>query len=381
MSTLLTAQEISVAIFYEKKPQGVTLTVQKGSYLVYNDYSLVDTLNAGNNISIVKESEYLVYRNRAKAWATNKDIRIVSVGESAFFINYSGSVESARCYDGWLKVKLNDYNILAINYVPIDSYVSAVVEGQGGGMASEEYFKAQAIMLRTLAVLNYGKHSSEGFDLCDGTHCKMYKNKATNRVIVNASKKTTNLILVDKYKNIVNPMSHLNSGGITAPSEYVWNTDETYLVAVKDDFASQGAGYSWKTLIPAADWQNYLVKKGMKSAASKLHKQLLIVQEKDRINKFKIGSESISLSTIKSDWGWKSSFFSMSLDKGVITVVGRGAGHGVGLSIESARAMASKGYTYDKILEYFYKDILITNLNHLNIYSEMIENGKKEKPL
>jgi len=376
----ITAQEVSVAIYYERKPQGVTLTVQKGTYLVYNDFELVDTLQAGNNISVIKESEYLVYRNRAKAWATDKNIRIVNTKESAFFINYTGSVEPARCYEGWMKFSVDDYSMQVLNYVPLDSYVAAIVEGQGGGMSSEEFFKARSVMIRTYTVLNLGKHKTEGFDLCDGSHCQAYKNKATNRVIINAAKKTTTKIMVDKYKNLINPLYHQNSGGITIPAEFVWEKSESHLATVNDEFASMGDSYHWKTLIPATDWQAYLVKKGLKSAESKLHKQLLVKQENERLSDFIVGKESIKLHTVKSDWGWKSSFFTMTLNKGVITVIGRGSGHGVGMSIESSKAMASKGYQYDYILTYFYKNIRIIQLNELSIYNQILANNKKEKP-
>ncbi len=380
VSFIIPAQEVSVAVYYERKPQGVTITVQKGKYLVYNDFELVDTLNAGNNISIVEESEYLVYRNRSKAWATNTNIRIVNEGDAAFFINYTGSVEPARCYEGWLKLSLKNYSILVLNYVPLDSYVAAIVEEQGGGMASEEYFKTRAVMARTYTVLNYGKHSNEGFDLCDGSHCQNYKNKATNRVVINSSKKTANLVLVDKYKNLINPFYHLNSGGFTIPAEYVWDKEQTYLTSIVDEYASEGQNFSWKTLIPAAEWQTYLINKGLKSASSKLHKNLLIKQDKNRISEYKVGDDAIKLYTIMSDWGWKSSYFTMSLDKGVISVKGNGLGNGVGLSVESAKVMASKGYIYSDILNYFYKDIRIVNLNELNVYAQMIASNKKEKP-
>lgn len=382
MTLPMSSQDISVAIFYEKKPQGVTITIQKGTYFVYNDYDIVDTLQIGNNISIVKEAEYLVYRNKAKAWGTKKDIRIVNNGDNAaFFINYSGSVEPARCYEGWIKVKLHEYSVLAVNYINLDAYVAAIVERLGTGMASEEFFKAQAVMYRTFCTLNYAKHENEGFDLCDGTHCQIYSNKSTNRIIINASKKTSNLVMVDKYQNLLNPISHLNSGGYTAPSEYVYGAAETHLKSVKDEFAENGNNYSWKILIPAAEWQSYLIKKGVKSAENKLYKQLLIVQQDTRENEFKIDNETISLNTIRTDWGWKSSLFSMSLDKGVITIVGKGNGTGVGLSVESAKTMASKGFTYDNILKFYYSDIIITNLNHMNIYSEMLQKIRKEKPL
>jgi len=378
-ATSITAQEISVALYYDRKPQGVTLTVQKGSYLVYKDYELVDTLTTGSNINIVKESQYLVYRNRSKAWAIDSDIRIVNQGESAFFINYTGSVEPARCYEGWLKISLADYHIYAINMVSLDAYIAAVVEAQASGMVSEEYFKMQSVISRTWAMQNYGKHSAEGFELCDGSHCQTYKNKATNRVVIKAAHKTSNLVLVDKYKKLISAAYHKNSGGITTHSSFAWNAKDSYLIPVVDSFATQGKSYSWKVLIPAVEWQAYLTKKGMKSADGKLHKHLLIKQD-SRISSFKVGNDSIRLATVMADWGWKSSYFTMTLENGVITVKGNGSGHGVGVSQESAILMSQKGYKYDYILKYFYKDIRIININELNIFAEMQTKETKERP-
>ncbi len=378
---IVSAQEVSVALFYDRKPQGITVTVQKGKYLVYDDKKLIDTVETGNNINIVKESDYLVYRNRTKAFATDKDIRIVNSGEASFFVNYTGSVEAARCFEGWLKIKRDNFNIFAINYVPLDSYVAGIVEAEGAALASEEYFKAMSVVLRTFTLFNLSKHGAEGFDFCDGSHCQLYKNKSTNRVIIQAAKKTTNLVMVDKYMNIIQSFYHLNSGGLTADGRNVVNVKADYLKPVSDTFAVYGKNYSWKLLMPGIEWQAFLVKKGLKAADSKLVKDLIVCMPNSRISAFKIGNDSVKLAAVRSDLGWKSSYFNMSLDKsGVVTVNGKGSGHGVGLSQESAMIMASRGYTYDKILNYFYKDIHIVNLNSLNVYTQIVKKNDGERP-
>ncbi len=380
-AVVITAQEVSVALFYDRKPQGVTVTVQKGTYLVYDDKKLIDTITVGNNVNIVKESDYLVYRNRAKAFATDKDIRIVNSGEASFFINYTGSVEAARCFEGWLKIKRNDFNVIAVNYVALDNYVAGIVEAEGGALTSEEYFKAMAVVFRTFTIFNLSKHNSEGFDFCDGSHCQIYKNKATNRVIIQAAKKTTNLVMVDKYMNVIQALYHLNSGGYTADGSFVLNKKIDYLKPVKDTFAVYGKNYSWKLLIPGVKWQEFLVKRGLKSANSKLVKDLIVNMPNGRISAFKIATDSVKLAAVTSDLGWESSYFSMSLDKsGVITVNGKGSGHGAGLSQESAMTMASRGYTYDKILNYFYKDVHLVNLNNMNVYTSMVKSNQGERP-
>lgn len=377
---ILVSQEVSVALYYDRNPQGITLTVQKGKYFVYEDKKLIDTVLIGNNINIVKESDYLVYRNRGKAFATDKDIRIVNSGESSFFVNYTGSLEAARTYDGWLKIKRADYKIMVLNYVPLESYVSAILEADGRTMYSEEYFKAMAIIYRTATIYGLAKHKQEGFDFCDGSHCKVYKTKASNRVVIQATKKTANMVIVDRSLNIIQALYHTNSGGYTADGSHVLNTKVDYLVPVKDTFAVYGASYSWKVLISGVQWQDFLVKKGMKSASSKLIKDLLVKQN-SRMSAFKIGADSVKLAAVRTDLGWESSFFSMTLSTtGVITVNGKGSGHGAGLSVESAAIMASKGYTYDKILNYFYKNVSIVNAASLNVYSAMEKNSKLERP-
>ncbi|MDD3740082.1 MAG: SpoIID/LytB domain-containing protein [Bacteroidales bacterium] len=361
------AQEVSVALFYDRKPQGITLTVQKGSYLVYDNELLVDTIEIGANINIIRESEYLVYRHRSKAFATEKSLKLVGVGDAAFFINYTGSVEAARNYDGWLLVKRNDYYIDIIDFVTLDSYVAGVVEGKGGTLFSEEYYKAMAVLFRSLTVYRLSRHKKEGFDFCDGSHCQLYKAKAGSRVIIQAAKKTTNMVMVDRYMNIFEPLYHVNSGGLTSDGYSVTGKKCNYFKVVKDTFAVYGNSYSWKLLIPGIEWQEFLVKKGMKTAGSKLVKDL-IVKQPTRLSAFRLSTDSVKLEAVINDLGWQSAYFDMSLDKsGVITVTGKGSGHGAGLSIESAQVMASKGYTYDVILKYFYKDIHIVNVNNLNL--------------
>ena len=42
-----------------------------------------------------------------------------------------------------------------------------------------------------------------------------------------------------------------------------------------------------------------------------------------------------------------------------VTITTRGYGHGVGMSQYGANGMANAGYTYDKILKYYYKNVEI----------------------
>src|SRR5580658_10384150 len=56
--------------------------------------------------------------------------------------------------------------------IPLETYVAAVLAGESGGFQSSEALKAMAVAARTYAVRMRGRHSAEGFDLCDTTHCQ-----------------------------------------------------------------------------------------------------------------------------------------------------------------------------------------------------------------
>jgi stage II sporulation protein D len=53
-----------------------------------------------------------------------------------------------------------------------------------------------------------------------------------------------------------------------------------------------------------------------------------------------------------------SAYFSMEVNRGEdITLTGAGYGHGVGMSQNAANEMAKEGYSYEEILNYFFRNI------------------------
>jgi stage II sporulation protein D len=53
-----------------------------------------------------------------------------------------------------------------------------------------------------------------------------------------------------------------------------------------------------------------------------------------------------------------SAYFTMEVNQGKdITLTGSGYGHGVGMSQNAANEMAKEGYSYEEILNYFFRDI------------------------
>ena len=71
-----------------------------------------------------------------------------------------------------------------------------------------------------------------------------------------------------------------------------------------------------------------------------------------------IGKE-LEIRRILSESHLKSSAFDVEMTSDKVILRGSGWGHGVGLCQIGAAVMASKGYTYEQILEHYYPDSIL----------------------
>jgi stage II sporulation protein D len=80
---------------------------------------------------------------------------------------------------------------------------------------------------------------------------------------------------------------------------------------------------------------------------------------------FILDKDSIKMSKIREDWGFKSSFFDMFPDGDSILIWGKGFGHGIGMSQEGAMKMARDGYSYQDILQFYFNGVRIMDYRDL----------------
>src|SRR5688572_3555429 len=66
-----------------------------------------------------------------------------------------------------------------VSTVPLELYVARVLVGEAEPNAPDAGLQALAIAARTFTMVNIGRHSREGFDLCDTTHCQVWRASAT----------------------------------------------------------------------------------------------------------------------------------------------------------------------------------------------------------
>src|SRR5689334_10816549 len=81
---------------------------------------------------------------------------------------------------GLLRVQVREGTALVVRDVAIEDYVAATILSEfeppsGDERTIERMFEVQAIVSRSYAIAERGRHGREGFDLCSTSHCQVYE--------------------------------------------------------------------------------------------------------------------------------------------------------------------------------------------------------------
>ena len=71
----------------------------------------------------------------------------------------------------------------------------------------------------------------------------------------------------------------------------------------------------------------------------------------------------IPLTTIRKDFGLKSTYFDIQEWGGEVKLNGKGYGHGVGMSQEGAIKMCEDGYEYWQVIEHYFKGATVKKMD------------------
>ncbi|MFW6302318.1 MAG: SpoIID/LytB domain-containing protein [Bacteroidales bacterium] len=360
------AQEISVALFYQQETDGFKITTQKDNYKIVAGDSTCAVLPANTNISVSAHNGQVALTSDSIEFTAGEILLIADSTESGFFINLPGEDAGARAYTGNLKFYDDSGILRAINLVPLEAYVAATAEAEGGYNAHQEYYKTQAVIARTYALRNLHRHEAEGFQLCDKTHCQVYPGKATDPDIIEAAGQTRGEVIVDSAFTLINAVYHSNSGGVTANARDVWTSHLDYLVSVEDTFSLGGKHATWQRDISLAEWRIFLTNQGVDIRNT--DDSLLIKKIEERSPVIQFNRVSIPMRKIRSYFDLKSAYFDMDIESNKLIFRGKGYGHGVGLSQEGAMAMAVLQYDYEDIISHYYSGSMVVHLRLLDVF-------------
>ena len=409
--------------FYDAKNLDV-MDSATGYVVPLKDNSDILKVASENNLFRIYINNELVARNlTGPILVRPKENCFVSVkglkrkGKQALYRGYIELVRSSK-----------DISKFAIvNVLSLKNYLRGVVPNEMPVKFGLEALKAQTVAARNYAVTPRVK-AYEEFDLCDSVACQVYFGANTEEELADrAIEETNGIIALDKENNPILALYSSTAGGYTESYEYAFSDPATkafpsndihYLTAVADDetfpslesdieaekfyttkpiaFDDMSPYYRWskewtkdeleqvlsKTLVAQSktgfvcpqllnenDFGSLLCIKALRRGKSgkiieleiKTDKNTFIVQ-KELVIRRCFQKNGISLPS--------ANFVITYIDavNPVYKFSGGGFGHGVGMSQWGAGKMASMGYTFDKILQHYYKGIKLATIP-VKVYS------------
>ncbi len=282
-----------------------------------------------------------------------------------------------------------------VQKIEFDDYLAGVLPYEIGQNSPLEALKAQAVIARTWGIFNSDRFNMDKYHLCITTQCQVYKPfKITNKKVQKAIEATSNLILT--YGNQpINAFYHGSNGGVSASAGESWQIqDYSYFNSVID--GSKSLNKIFKLPIKSeSDLNNFLNFDkeqfyGSNHSLFRWNKKISSLEIKEKLIKNKlinINDDVLGLNSIERGYSGrvkKLEIQTNKVNKSIILVKddirrvlnfipsnlftinklsddlwllrGGGFGHGVGLSQSGAIEMAKLGFSYEQILDHYYRD-------------------------
>lgn len=267
--------------------------------------------------------------------------------------------------DGWYRGRVllvpDDGGVTAVNYVDLEQYLYSVLGSEMDGGWPIEALKAQAVAARTYAL--YKRERSNGvYDLGNDQMWQVYKGLATESGGTQAAVNSTAGQVLTYNGKVILAAFHSSSGGHTENVEDVWDNPLPYLRGVPD--YDKGS--------PVFEWTRSFSVAELSERISGVGKVVSMTPERTTpfgsILTMKVegenGTRTLTGEEIAAALGLRSTRFRVNRqpNSSNFTVIGRGFGHGVGLSQWGAYNLARAGYTYYQILMHYYRNTSLAKI-------------------
>jgi stage II sporulation protein D len=288
-----------------------------------------------------------------------------------------------RRYRGLLQVRPDAAAaaLVAINRVPLENYLASVVGSEMPASWPQEALRAQAVAARTYALK--GRKPAAAFDLQATVASQMYKGVEAETPSTQAAVAGTRGLVLTYGDSLIDAVFHSSSGGSTESSGDLWPRQLPYLVSVPD-FDQEAPVSQWRQPLDPA-----LLARAFPEAGGMSQIEILGTTATGRVRQARVlgpqGQLLLSGAQLRSRLGLRSTWVrfevepaeappapvTAALASGMApppllpplepaparqwVAVGRGFGHGIGMSQWGALALARRGEGYQAILEHYYR--------------------------
>lgn len=274
-----------------------------------------------------------------------------------------------------IRVRTTEQGRSRVLAMPIEDYVwasvlSEVTPPAGNPDVTARVFEIQAIVARTYALASRGRHATDGFDVCDTTHCQLVDLERPRksrwatiaRQVVDA---TEGRVLY--YRDApAAALFHADCGGFLAAASDVWGgAPVSYLTARADPLPGGATHLSWTYSVAREQLRVALNADSRTAVGERL--DTIDVQSRDPSGRARLvllnGARAplVRGDDLRAVVGAalgarsiRSARFDVRRDGERFIFTGQGFGHGVGLCQIGALARVMAGESVEQILDFYY---------------------------
>lgn len=265
--------------------------------------------------------------------------------------------------------------------IPLEQYVAGTVAGELAVGAlpeavADRVLALQAIVARTWALANLGRHRRDGFDFCATTHCQVMRAPeailAANRAPVARATAVTEGRVLAFAGRPIDAVFHADCGGATSPATTVWGGEgRPYLQPVRDDACLRDPGSAWTYRAARDQLREALNTRPATAVGARLDRISPVdVDDSLRVALVALDGERSPIvrgeelrAAVTSRFGprtFRSPRFTVTREGDVFVFAGRGFGHGVGLCQRGAIRRLVAGDSVEAVLATYYRGANVT---------------------
>ena len=265
-----------------------------------------------------------------------------------------------RWYRGTTRLIRQDNGITAINNVDLEQYLYSVVGAEAVSSWPIEALKAQAVAARSYALYKRNTESNGIYDVDTTIGTQVYKGLDSEYTTTHEAVNSTLGQIMTYDNQVILAAFHSSSGGYTENVEDIWTSSLPYLRSVVD-YDHKSPVFEWQQVIPVSKIKSLVAGVGRISGL-----QPQRMTPRGRIITMKVtgdrGSTIVEGKDLRKALDLRSTLFRVSTDGENLRIVGRGFGHGLGLSQWGAYYLAQQGVNYHQILAHYYQSANLTSL-------------------
>lgn len=326
------------------------------------------TLPAGARLTIEIERRVLRVRLNGRLVWRGTSLNVGSHGDIAS-IDVTGRNRRVRQLPAPVELSVHENRIAIRADFALEDLVSSAVVAEMQGAREPAALGAAAIAIRSYLGASRGRHSREGFDVCDSTHCvhsigRVVRDQPGASEALDAVNGTSGKVLVRDGRIVAGFISACCGGRTTTPTELWASVDTGDYTSVECAWCRSSRYFSWTRVLTASSVAGALsdaLDQPVRADFS-LHAErtasgwVRSVQITGGVRDRRVEGDTFRMA-IGRRLGWDSlpsPNFNVGRERGSFVFKGAGFGHGIGLCLAGAIELARRGKSADEILEIYF---------------------------